>query len=414
MTSNLELDKKKTTSRLAINGGTPVRKTLLPYGRQSISKADVDSVSETLQSDWLTQGPKIDQFEQAVAKFVGVKYAVAYSSGTSALHGAYFAANLKPEEEVLLAPITFAATGNAALYLGANPVFCDVEPDTGNIDVSKVESKISKKTKILVGIDFAGHPCNADELSAIAKKHNLVFIVDAAHSLGGKYKGKNAGSLADMSILSFHPVKSMTTGEGGMVLTNDPIYYDRLLKFRTHGIEKRLEKLVNKDEFEGSWYHEMQELGYNYRITDIQAALGDSQLKQLPEFIARRREIAKEYRKRLATIDGIAVLSERNQVESAYHLFPILITKEPRAKYRKLVFEALRAENIGVQVHYIPVYRHPYYQENVVAKNNPDCPNADNFYAGEISLPMFPAMSEQDINDVIEALEKISSELLVN
>lgn len=412
MTSNLKLD-TKTASKLAINGAEPVRQTLLPYGRQSISKSDIEQVTKTLQSDWLTQGPEIEKFEAAVAKFAGVKYAVAYSSGTSALHGAYFAADLQKDQEVLLAPITFAATGNAALYLGANPVFCDVEPDTGNIDLAKVESKISKKTKILVGIDFAGHPCDADELSQIARKHNLVLIVDAAHSLGATYKGKQAGSLADMSILSFHPVKSLTTGEGGMVLTNSPEYYDRLLKFRTHGIEKRRDKLVNLDENQGSWYHEMQELGYNYRITDIQAALGSSQLERLSEFIKRRRQIAETYRKELATISGIKPLIEKEYVQSAYHLFPILITKDPVAANRKLVFEALRAENIGVQVHYIPVYRHPYYQKNVVANNKPDCPNADRFYEGEISLPMFPSMTEQDIKDVVTALKKISQELLI-
>ncbi len=413
MTSETALNKTKTSSKLAVNGASPVRKTLLPYGRQTIYPSDVERVTKTLLSDWLTQGPEIENFEKAVAKFTGAKYAVAYSSGTSALHGAYFAAGLKKGEEVLMGPITFAATGNAALYLGATPVFADVEPDTGNIDTAKVQAKITDKTKILVGIDFAGHPCEAEALAKIARDKNLVFIIDAAHSLGGTYKGKPAGSLADMSILSFHPVKSMTTGEGGMVLTNDENYYNRLLMFRTHGIEKKAVNFTNADENQGSWYHEMQELGFNYRITDIQAALGTSQLERLPEFIKRRREIAKEYRKRLATIPGITTLTEKEHVESAYHLFPILINKAPVAQNRKLVFEALRAENIGVQVHYIPVYRHPYYQKNVCTTQKPECPNADNFYAGEISLPMFPSMTEQDISDVVEALKKISAELLV-
>lgn len=399
-------------SKLAINGAKPVRETLLPYGRQSINEQDIDHVCKILQSDWLTQGPEIERFEKAVASYTGVKYAVAYSSGTSALHGAYFAAGLKPQEEVLLSPITFAATGNAALYLGAHPVFVDVEPDTGNIDVSNLEKKITTKTRILVGIDYAGHPCDADKLEAIALKHNLTFIVDAAHSLGGKYKGKHAGSLGDMSILSFHPVKTLTTGEGGMVLTDSANFYEKLLIFRTHGIEKRDQKLLNKNENQGAWYHEMQELGYNYRITDIQAALGNRQLERLPEFIQRRREIASIYRKRLAAITGIKPLIEKEGVESAYHLFPILVTKEPVAKNRKLVFEALRAENIGVQVHYIPVYQHPYYQKNVITQK-PDCPNAESFYDGEISLPMFPAMTDSDVEDVITALTKISAELLV-
>jgi len=409
---NLALNKSESISNLAINGAKPVRDSLLPYGRQSIDEKDLKHVCDILQSDWLTQGPEIERFEKAIAKYVGVKYAVAYSSGTSALHGAYYAAGLKPQEEVLLAPITFAATGNAALYLGATPIFTDVEPETGNIDVKTVERKITDKTKILVGIDYAGHPCDADELRTIAKKHNLTFIVDAAHSLGGKYKGKQAGSLADMSILSFHPVKTLTTGEGGMVLTDNKDFFEKLMVFRTHGIEKRDEKLLNKDENQGAWYHEMQELGYNYRITDIQAALGNSQLERLPEFIKRRREIAQIYRQKLATISGIKPLNEKDCVESAYHLFPILVTKEPLAKNRKLVFEALRAENIGVQVHYIPVYRHPYYQTHVVPINKPDCPKADRFYEAEISLPMFPAMTNKDIDDVVAALQKISAELL--
>lgn len=404
---------KTTISTLAINGAPPVRKTLLPYGRQSINDQDLKYVNEVLQSDWLTQGPEIERFEKAMADYVGVKYAVAYSSGTSALHGAYFAAGLKPQDEVLLSPITFAATANAALYLDALPVFVDVEPDTGNIDVKSVEKQVTDKTKILVGIDYAGHPCDADELRAIAKKHSLTFIVDAAHSLGGKYKGKQAGSLADMSILSFHPVKTLTTGEGGMVLTDNPDFFEKLLSFRTHGIEKRDEKLLNKDENQGAWYHEMQELGYNYRITDIQAALGNSQLTRLPDFIKRRRQIASIYREKLATISGIKPLKEKEGIESAYHLFPILVTKEPVAKNRKLVFDALRAENIGVQVHYIPVYQHPYYKKNVTTKRKPNCPNAEHFYSGEISLPMFPAMSDADIEDVVTALKKISIELLI-
>lgn len=404
---------KNRTSKLALFGAPPVRDSLLPYGRQSINEDDLKRVNKVLQSEWLTQGPEIEHFEQAVAKYVGSKYAVAYSSGTSALHGAYYAAGLKPGEEVLLAPITFAATSNAALYLGAKPVFVDIEAETGNIDINAIEQNINPRSKILVGIDYSGHPCDADELREIARKHNLIFIVDAAHSLGGKYKDKQAGSLADMSILSFHPVKTMTTGEGGMVLTDSAEFHNRLLTFRTHGIEKRINKLVNKDEDQGLWYHEMQDLGYNYRITDIQAALGLSQLERLPKFIKRRREIAKKYREKLATVYGIKCLIEKENVESAYHLFPILITKEPVAKNRKLVFEALRAENIGVQVHYIPVYRHPYYLTSVLSNNLPNCPNAEKFYQAEISLPIFSDMTDKDINDVTTAIEKISAELLL-
>jgi len=401
----------KNKSKLAINGGKPVRPTLLPYGRQSISKEDLERVCKTLQSDWLTQGPEIERFEQAMAKFVGVKFAIAFNSGTSALHGAYYAAGLSPGDEVLLSPITFAATGNAALYLGASPVFCDVEPNSGNIDVSAAEKMISKKTKILVGIDYSGQPCDADELSLIAKKHGLVFIVDAAHSLGGTYKSKPAGSLADMSVLSFHPLKSITTGEGGMVLTNDSKYYDKLLTFRTHGIEKRYERYVNADEYQGAWYHEMQNLGFNYRMTDIQASLGRSQLERLTKFIDRRREIASAYKKNLATMNGIEFLIEKEHRESAYHLFPILLSKEPLALNRKLIFEAMRAENIGVQVHYLPIYRHPYYKDRL-SMEVPNCPESDRFYSREISLPIFPDMKDSDIRDVVTALDKVSREFL--
>lgn len=398
-------------SNLAINGAPPVRKKLLPYGRQTIDRQDRETVTEVLQSDWLTTGPNVETFEKAVADFVGTKYAVAYSNGTAALHGAYYAAGIGPGDEVVTSGMTFAATGNAALYLGATPVFVDIEPETGNIDPECARKAITKKTRALVGIDYYGHPCEADELKAIAKEAGISFIVDAAHSLGAVYKGKKAGSLADMSTFSFHPVKSITTGEGGMVVTDDADLYEKLSVFRTHGIRRETDRLEKKNE--GAWYHEMQELGYNYRITDFQCALGTAQLSKLPGFIKRRREIAALYHKKLQKLNFIKPLLEKEYCQSAYHLFPVLITKEPRAISRRLVFDALRAENIGVQVHYIPVYQHPYYQDlSRSTGQSVHCPMTDNFYDGEISLPIFPAMTDSDVEDVVEALSKIERELL--
>jgi len=394
---------------LAINGGKPVRATWLPYGHQVISEQDIAAVVATLKSDWLTQGPAIKEFEESVASYTGVKYAVAYSSGTAALHGAYFAAGIGEGDEIVTAPITFAATSNAAVYLGARPVFADVDAATGLIDVDSAKSCITGRTKALVGIDFAGQPCDYDALANLAKEKNLVFITDSAHSLGGFYHGRPAASQADMAILSFHPVKSITTGEGGMVLTNSKEYFDRLITFRTHGIEKDPAKLTAH---EGPWYHEMQFLGFNYRMCDMQAALGTSQMKSIDGFVKRRREIAALYRKMLAGSAFYDCVEELAERQSAYHLFPILVKKKPYAQTRKVVFEALHAENIGVQVHYIPTYKFPYYKELLGRDLSEELPGAEEFYAREIGLPIFASMTDHDVEDVILGLAKIGQALL--
>ena len=386
-----------------------MRDTWLPYGHQVISEQDIAAVVSTLKSDWLTQGPAVKAFEQAVAEYCQVKYAVAYSSGTAALHGAYYAAGIGEGDEIVTSPITFAATSNAAVYLGARPVFADVDPATGLIDVESAKSRIKSRTKAVVGIDFAGQPCDYDALAALAKEHNLTFIVDAAHSLGGFYKGRPAASQADLSILSFHPVKSITTGEGGMVLTNSKALYDKLCTFRTHGIEKDPAKLI---ENEGPWYHEMQFLGFNYRMCDLQAALGTSQMQSIEGFVKKRREIAALYRKKLAGSAHYDCVPELEGRQSAYHLFPILVKKQPFAETRKAVFEALHAENIGVQVHYIPTYKFPYYKELLGRDLSAVMPGAEEFYSREIGLPIFASMSEQDVDDVVVALEKIAAALL--
>ncbi|MBS1998715.1 MAG: UDP-4-amino-4,6-dideoxy-N-acetyl-beta-L-altrosamine transaminase [Cyanobacteria bacterium SZAS LIN-2] len=398
-------------SALAVNGGTPVRDTWLPYGHQVISDADIAAVVATLKSDWLTQGPAIKAFEDAVAAYCKVKYAVAYSSGTAALHGAYFAAGIGEGDEIVTSPITFAATSNAAVYLGARPVFADVQAATGLIDPASARSRITARTKALVGIDFAGQPCDYDELAAIAAEKKIAFIVDAAHSLGGFYKDKPAASRADMSILSFHPVKSITTGEGGMVLTNSADLYEKLCTFRTHGIVKDPAKLTV---CEGPWYHEMQFLGFNYRMCDLQAALGTSQMQSLEDFVGKRRELAAMYRRKIAQtlsayFDCVPELEGR---QSAYHLFPILVKTKPYAETRKKVFEALHGENIGVQVHYIPTYKFPYYKELLGRDLSAEMPGAEEFYSREIGLPIFASMTEKDVDDVIAALQKIAGALL--
>jgi perosamine synthetase len=395
-----------TEQTLAINGGKPVRQTWLPYGRQTISEEDIAAVSTVLRGDWLTQGPTIAEFESALAKVCGTKYAVAVNTGTAALHVAYYAAGVRQGDEIVMPGMSFAATANAALYLGAKPVFADVEPGTGSIDVNAAAKLITPKTKAIVGVDFAGQPCDLAALRALADKHKLPLVVDGAHSLGATYNGKPAAQIADLTTFSFHPVKSVTTGEGGAIVTNNAEYAEAMRIFRTHGIDKNSANFVNEND--GPWYHEMQVLGFNYRITDFQAALGTSQLKRLNEFIERRQQIASFYRKEIARLAHFECLQERVNSQSAHHLFPVLVKKQPYAESRKRAVEALHAENIGVQIHYIPIYRHPYYQQNV-CKTAPNCPRTDEFYSRIINLPIFPLMTDADAQDVVTALTKISS-----
>jgi perosamine synthetase len=392
-----------TAAELELKDQNPVRAKWLPYGRQSISDEDIAAVIAVLKGDWLTQGPTVEAFEKAVAKRVGAQYAVAVNSGTAALHAAYFAAGIGPGDEIITTGMTFAATANAALYLGATARFADVEPDTGNIDVRSIERLITKNTKAIAPIDYGGHPCEFDELKAIAKRHGLYLIEDAAHSIGATYRDQPIGSVADLATFSFHPVKTITTGEGGMVVTNDAKLAERLRLFRTHGIEKRPELLEN---YEGAWFHEMQELGFNYRLTDFQCALGLSQLHRIDEFITRRRDIAKRYRELLAPVSGVTPLDERSYVKGAYHLFPLLIGDGKDGTARAKMFKQLHANNIGVQVHYIPVYHHPYYRK-LFGDLAAQCPNTETFYNRVLSLPMFPAMSNDDVDDVVTAIKKV-------
>jgi len=345
---------------LAISGGKSVRNKFLPYAHQWIDDEDINSVVEVLKSDWITQGPKIKEFEEAIAKFTGAKYAAALSSGTAALHAACFVAGITPGDKVITTPITFAASSNCILYLGGKPVFADIKEDTYNIDPEEIEKKVTNKTKAIIPVDFAGQPADLNEIYEIAKERNLIVIEDASHALGAEYKGKKIGSISDMTIFSFHPVKPITTGEGGMVVTNNKGFYEKLLMFRTHGITKNKVKLIKN---EGPWYYEMQELGYNYRITDFQCVLGISQLKKLDKFIGQRREIVKRYNEAFKNIEEIIVPYEKPEVKSTWHLYVIRLELDKLRTTRKEIFEALRAENIGVHVHYIPVYYHPYYQK---------------------------------------------------
>lgn len=386
---------------LAIKGGKPVRNKFLPYSHQWIDEEDIKSIVEVLKSDWITQGPKIKEFEEAIAKFTGAKYAVALSSGTAALHAACFAADITAGDKVITSPITFAASSNCILYLGGKPVFADVKEDTYNIDPEEIKKKITNKTKAIIPVDFAGQPANLDETYEIAKEHNLIVIEDASHALGAEYKGKKIGSLSDLTVFSFHPVKNITTGEGGIVTTNNKGFYEKLLMFRTHGITKNKAKLIKN---EGSWYYEMQELGYNYRITDFQCALGICQLKKLDKFIKRRREIVKRYDEAFENIEEIITPYEKPNVKSAWHIYVVRLKLDKLKATRKEIFEALRAENIGVHVHYIPVYYHPYYQKLGYQKGL--CPKAERYYEEAITLPLFPKMSDKDVEDVIKGVKE--------
>ena len=387
--------------RLAIDGGTPVRETMLPYGRQWLDDNDIAAMVEVLRSDWLTTGPKVSEFEQAFADFVGAREAVAVSNGTAALHAAMYAVGIGPGDEVIVPPMTFAASANCVVFQGGTPVFADVDPDTLLLDPAQVEARITPRTKAIIAVDYTGQPCDYDALRAIADRHGLILVADACHALGGSYKGRPVGSLADLSIFSFHPVKHITTGEGGMVTTDDPNLARRTRVFRNHGITTD----HRQREQQGSWFYEMADLGYNYRLTDLQCALGMSQLRKLPGWVARRQEIARRYDAAFSEMPAVKPLGGREDVSHAYHLYVIWLDLDRLRVDRARVFAALRAEGIGVNVHYIPVYWHPYYQQLGYEKGL--CPVAEAAYERLISLPMFPAMTDEDVESVVEAVFKV-------
>jgi len=373
-------------------------KKLIPYGHQWIDQRDIEEVVKVLKTDWITQGPKIEEFEKSVAKYCGAKYAVAVSSGTAALHAAYATAGIKAGDEVITTPLTFAATAYTITFLGAKPVFADIEEDTLNIDPKKIEKKITKKTKAIAPVDFAGQPCNYEEILKIAKKYKLLVIEDAAQSFGAEYKGKRIGSFADLTTLSFHPVKTITTGEGGMILTNNKGFYEKLKVFRHHGIIKKPER--------GSWYYEIKNLGHNFRITDFQCALGLSQLKKIGKFIKRRREIVARYNKAFKDIEEIILPVEKKDRKSAWHLYIIQLSLEKLKTNRKKIFEKFQKEGVGVQVHYLPLHLQPFFQRKFGYKIG-DFPIAEKYYQRAITLPLFPAMREEDITRVIKIVKEM-------
>ncbi|MDQ0221213.1 UDP-4-amino-4,6-dideoxy-N-acetyl-beta-L-altrosamine transaminase [Peribacillus cavernae] len=379
-----------------------LRVSYLPYGKQMIDEEDIQAVLNVLRGDYLTTGPHINQFEKAMANYVGAKYAVAFSNGTAALHGACFAAGISKGDEVITTPMTFAASANCVLYQGGKVVFADIDPKTYNIDPIEIEKKITGKTKAIIPVDFTGQPAELKEIVDIAKKHSLIVIEDAAHALGATYKDIKIGSISDMTMFSFHPVKHITSGEGGMIVTNSKKYYEKLLQFRSHGITRDADKL---QENHGPWYYEMQFLGYNYRMTDIQAALGTSQLEKLDMFVEKRKEIVTKYNEAFQNIRQITTPFQNSEGESSWHLYIIRLNLDELSVGRREIFETLQKQNIGVNVHYIPVHLLPYYQQLDYEKGS--LPNAENLYEEIISLPLFPAMTEQDVADVIVAVKRI-------
>lgn len=378
------------------------RETFLPYGKQQIDEQDIAAVVDILRGDYLTTGPAVYEFEKKVAKYVGAEYAVAFANGTAALHGACFAAGIGEGDEVITTPMTFAASANCVLYQNGTVVFADIDPLTYNIDPDAIANKITTHTKAIIPVHFTGQPVDLDAIHEIAKEHNLIVIEDAAHAIGATYKGRGIGSISDMTMFSFHPVKHVTTGEGGMITTNNKLLYEKLLQFRSHGITRDASKLHDNH---GPWYYEMQFLGYNYRMTDIQAALGSSQMDKLDTFIAKRKEIVSAYSQAFGDMPEVIVPYQSPEGESSWHLYVVKLNLELLTGTRKDVFEALQRQNIGVNVHYIPVHLLPYYQDLGYKKGT--LPNAELLYEGIITLPLFPAMTGEDVNDVVLAVENV-------
>jgi perosamine synthetase len=374
---------------------------MLPYGRQSISDADIEAVVEVLRSEWLTTGPKIGEFEEAFAEAVGAKYAIAVSSGTAALHAAAYAAGIAEGDEAIVPPMTFAASANCIRYQRGTVVFADVRPDTLSLDASKAAEAVTARTKAIVTVDYTGQPSDLDELLAVAERNHCVLIEDAAHALGATYKGRKVGSIAHMTTFSLHPVKQITTGEGGVITTEDPELARRLRLFRNHGITSD----HRQREQQGSWFYEMVDLGYNYRLTDFQCALGISQLSRLSEWIRRRTEIANRYTAAFRSVAGIEPLTILPDRQSAWHLYVVLLNLDMLRANRAEIFQALRAQKLGVNVHYIPAHWHPYYQH--LGHRKGAYPAAESAYERLLSLPLFPAMSAADVERVIDSVTDV-------
>lgn len=396
--------KKDMSAReqLAIFGGKPVREEPISYGRQYIDQNDIDAVAEVLRSPVIICGPRVEALERKLCEITGAKYAVMVSNGTAALHLAAMAADFGPGEEVIVSSITFAASANCVLYCGARPVFADIRPDTYNLDPEAVKKLVTPRTRGIVAVDFTGQAVEHEALQEICREHNLILIEDAAHAIGTKYKGQPVGSIADMTCFSFHPVKTVTSGEGGAITTNDERLYRRLVRLRAHGITRRREEMVHPTD--AVWYNEQVELGYNYRMTDFQAALLFSQLDKLPLFAARRKEIVEKYNEVFSRMPELVVQREIPQSDTTRHLYILRLNPDKLKCDRRQFFDALYAENIHTQVHYLPVYWHSFYEKLGYEKGL--CPNAEKYYEEVMSLPLYYSMTDEDVEDVICAVKK--------
>lgn len=388
----------------ALLGGEPVRKEKIYYGRQWIGEDDIEAVANTLRSDFITCGPKVEEMESKLCQLTGAKYAVSCTNGTSALHLACLAAGVKEGDEVITTPLTFMASANCARYCGATVVFADINPDTYNIDPKSIREKITDKTKAIVAVDFTGQVVEAKEIREICDEFNLIFIEDAAHSIGSKYDGKPVGSLADLTCFSFHPVKTVTGGEGGAVTTNNEEYAHCMRLMRSHAMEHDPEKML-EGPHEGIWYYEQQALGYNFRMTDFQAALICSQMNKLDKFATRRKEIVKKYNEAFNDLDGIIVQKEIPESDTCRHLYIIQLDFDKLSCTRREFFDAMSAENVQCQVHYVPVYWFPYYKS--LGYKEGICPNAEKVYKGIMSIPLYPKLSDEDVESVIQAVKKL-------
>lgn len=372
---------------------------MIPYGRHQIDQSDIDAVVDVLKSDWLTTGAKIGDFEDAIARYTGNSHAVAVSSGTSALHCAAYGVGIEPGDEVIVPAITFAATANCVIALGGKPVIVDVEQDTLLIDIGSVEKHITSRTKAIIAVEYAGQPCDYGALRALADNHNILLISDSCHALGARFEKQSVGQLADATVFSFHPVKHITTGEGGAIVTDDPEMARRMRRFRNHGIDADLHRRSKA----GTWFYEVVDLGFNYRLTDFQCALGLSQLEKIEQWINRRQDIARRYDRAFRTIDAIQPLTVKNYVRHVYHLYVVQVKRSGGLQSRAELFSALRDKGIGVNVHYIPLNLHPYYQKQLGAHKG-QCPVAESAYENILSLPIFPALSDADVQTVISSI----------
>lgn len=392
--------------KLAILGGKPVREKKIFYGRQWVDEADIEVVAQVLRSPYITCGPKVEEAERKLAEYTGAAHAVLCSSGTAALHCACLAAGIGPGDEVITTPMTFAASANCAVYCGATPVFADIDPETYNIDPESIRAHITPRTKAVVAVDYTGQAVKIKEIRRLCDEFGLIFIEDAAHAIGTRYCGQPVGSLADMTCFSFHPVKTITCGEGGAITTNSEEFYRKLVLAHTHGITHE-EALMEEAPHEGPWYYEQISLGFNYRMTDFQAALLLSQLEKLEQFKQRRQEIVQKYNEAFENVPGILVQKEIPESDTCRHLYVIRLDLGRLSCTRRQFFDAMSAENVQCQIHYIPVYWFPFYRQRGYEKGL--CPHAEEVYKGILSIPLYPMLTDADTDDVIHAVKKIAT-----